>query len=63
MTKPTQFETVLEAQLLVETAASELQHPTTTERMTSFKMLQGFAAVELYEHLSQLIHIHKSSRH
>ena len=53
----------IEALLLDEAAASELQHPTETEGTPSFKSLNGVAAVEQYEHLGQLLHIQKSARH
>ena len=52
----------IEAILLDELAASELQHPSTASDALSFKSLDGVDEREQYEHLSQLLHIQKATR-
>ena len=52
----------IEALLLLEAAAEELQHPTTAEGTPSFQSLNIVAAVEQYKNLSQLLHIQKIAR-
>ena len=52
----------IEALLLDELAAAELLQPTTASDAPSFKSLNGVDELEQYEHLSQLLHIHKAVR-
>ena len=53
----------IDALPLGEAAATELQYPAAIEGMPSFKSLHSVAAVEQYEHLSQLLYINKSAGH
>jgi hypothetical protein len=52
----------IEALLLDEEAATQLQHPSTASDALSFKSLDGVDEREQYEHLSQLLHIQKATR-
>ena len=52
----------IEALLLDEVAAAELQQPSATSEAFSFKSLDGVDEREQYEHLSQLLHIQKATR-
>ena len=52
----------IEALLLDEEAAAELQQPSTASDSSSFKSLDGVDEREQYEHLSQLLHIQKATR-
>lgn len=52
----------IEVLLLDEVAAAELQQPSTASDALSFKTLDGVDEHEQYEHLSQLLHIHKATR-
>ena len=52
----------IEALLLDEIAAAELQQPSTATEAPSFKSLDGVDEREQYEHLSQLLHIQKATR-
>ena len=52
----------IEALLLDEVAAAELQHLSTASDALSFKSLDGVDEREQYEHLSQLLHIQKATR-
>ena len=53
----------IEALLLDEVAAAELQQPSTASDALSVKSLDGVDEREQYEHLSQLLHIQKATRH
>ena len=52
----------IEALLLDEVAAAELQQPSAAGDALSFKSLDGVDEREQYEHLSQLLHIQKVTR-
>ena len=52
----------IEALLLDEVAASELQQSSTASDALSLKSLDGVDELEQYEHLSQLLHIQKATR-
>ena len=52
----------IEALLLDEVAAAELQQPSAASDALSFKSLDGIDEREQYEHLSQLLHIQKATR-
>ena len=52
----------IEALLLNEVTAAELQLPSATSESLSFKSLDGVDAREQYDHLSQLLHIQKATR-
>jgi len=52
----------IEALLLDEITASELQHPSAASDALSFKSLDSVDEREQYEHLSQLLHIKKATR-
>lgn len=51
----------IEALLIDEVTAAELQHPSAESDALSFKSLDGVDEREQYEHLSQLLHIHKAT--
>jgi len=51
----------IEAPLLDEVAATELQLPVTAEETPSFQLLNRVAAVEEYEDLIQLLHTRKTT--
>ena len=53
----------IEALLLDEEAAAELRQPSTASDALSFKSLDGVDEREQYEHLSQLLHMQKSTRY
>ena len=52
----------IEALLLDEVTAAELQHPSAASDALSFKSLDGVDEREQYEYLSQLLHIQKATR-
>jgi hypothetical protein len=52
----------IEALILDEVTAAELQHPSAASNSLSFKSLDGVDEREQYEHLSQLLHINKATR-
>lgn len=52
----------IEALLIDEVIAAELQHPSVVSDALSFKSLDGVDEREQYEHLSQLLHIQKATR-
>ena len=52
----------IEALLIDEVIAAELQHPSAASDALSFKSLDGVDEREQYEHLSQLVHIQKATR-
>ena len=52
----------IEALLLDEVTAAELQNPSAVSDSLSFKSLNGVDEREQYEHLSQLLHIKKATR-
>lgn len=52
----------IEALLIDEVAAAELQQPSPQNDALSFKSLDGVDEREQYEHLSQLLHIQKAMR-
>ena len=52
----------IEALLLDEVTAAELQHSSAASNSLSFKSLDGVDEREQYEHLSQLLHINKATR-
>ena len=51
----------IEAPLLDEVAATELQLPVTAEETPLFQLLNRVAAVEEYEDLIQLLHTRKTT--
>jgi hypothetical protein len=53
----------IEALLLDEEVAAELQQPSVASEALSFKSLDGVDEREQYEHLSQLLHIQKATRY
>jgi hypothetical protein len=53
----------IEALLLDEALASELQNPTEAEGVPSFNSLNIVSSTEQYEHFSHLLYIYKSARH
>jgi len=52
----------IEALLLDEKAAAQLQYPLVASDAVSFKSLDGVDERQQYEHLSQLLHIQKATR-
>ena len=52
----------IEALLLDEVTAAELQYPSAASDALSLKSLGGVDEREQYEHLSQLLHIQKATR-
>jgi hypothetical protein len=52
----------IEALLLDEETATQLQHPLVARDAVSFKSLDCVDEREQYEHLSQLLHIQKATR-
>jgi len=52
----------VEALLVDEVTAAELLQPSAPSEASSFKSLDGVDAREQYNHLSQLLHIHKATR-
>lgn len=53
---------VIDARLLDEIAAAELIRPSTASNVPQSKSLDGVDELEQYEHLSQLLHIHRVVR-
>ena len=53
----------IEALLFDEEAAAKLQQPSVASYALSFKSLDGVDEREQYEHLRQLLHIHKETRY
>ena len=53
----------IEALLFDEEAAAKLQQPSVASYTLSFKLLDGVDEREQYEHLRQLLHIHKETRY